>query len=437
MRRLSALTFCLLFTAPAFAGHHSGHHSGHRGYYRAPAVAGDTIVFTAEGDLWTVSIDGGVARRLTTHEAEEIDAALSPDGATVAFVAHYEGAAEVYTMPVTGGVPKRHTWGADRAHVCGWTSDGDLLYASRHHSTLPSVQLIRLDPVTNREARVPLAEAADGALGADGTLVFTRLPFQGSHTKRYKGGYARNLWRFSPGDIEATPLTGDYAGESHEPMWWGDRVCFVSDRDGTMNLWSMRTDGTDLQQHTTHAGFDVTSPTIAGDRVVYQLGADLVRHDLARNESVTLDITLASDLDQMSVRWLDDPMEYVTASDLAADGSRVTLTARGELFVIPRKSGRRIHVAPASNTRYRFGRFGGEADTLYALSDATGEVELAEMPADGTGAVHPAHGERTDPPVRPRRQPGRWARDLPGQGPRAECLRSRVRRGLRDRDRTP
>ena len=102
---------------------------------------------------------------------------------------------------------------------------------------------------------VPLAQAADGVYDETGkTLFFTRLPFQGSHTKRYKGGTAQNLWKYTDGDAEAVPLTADYTGTSKNPMWWQGRVYFLTDRDGTMNLWSMKPDGGDLKQHTKHAG---------------------------------------------------------------------------------------------------------------------------------------------------------------------------------------
>ncbi|MBE0558612.1 MAG: PD40 domain-containing protein, partial [Proteobacteria bacterium] len=75
------------------------------GYYRSPAIHGSTIVFASEGDLWTVGIDGGIARRLTTHHGIEANASISPDGSTIAFSAQYEGPNEVYTMPITGGLP--------------------------------------------------------------------------------------------------------------------------------------------------------------------------------------------------------------------------------------------------------------------------------------------------------------------------------------------
>ena len=82
---------------------------GTLGYYRYPALSGNLVVFAAEGDLWSVSTEGGVARRLTTHAAEETNPVISPDGKTLAFTARYEGPAEVYTMPLSGGTPTRWT----------------------------------------------------------------------------------------------------------------------------------------------------------------------------------------------------------------------------------------------------------------------------------------------------------------------------------------
>src|SRR4030095_13101728 len=101
------------------------------GYYRYPAIHGETIVFTAEGDLWRIGLNGGVAQRLTTHPAEESRAAISPDGKTVAFSAAYEGPTEVYTLAIDGGVPVRQTFEGGTANVVGWSPTGDVLYATR------------------------------------------------------------------------------------------------------------------------------------------------------------------------------------------------------------------------------------------------------------------------------------------------------------------
>src|SRR3954465_9354390 len=223
------------------------------GYYRYPAIHGDTIVFTAEGDLWRVSVNGGVPQRLTTHPAEESHAAISPDGKTIAFSAEYEGPTEVYTMPINGGVPVRRTFEGNVAIVVGWSPDGKVLYGTQRHSTLPNVQLVTFDLTTGEHNILPLAQASEGAYSDDHKeFFFTRLPFQGSSTKRYKGGTAQNLWKFADGAEEAVALVADYPGTSRNPMWWRDRVYFLSDQDGIMNIWSMKPDGSDRKQHTRH-----------------------------------------------------------------------------------------------------------------------------------------------------------------------------------------
>src|ERR1700692_3266001 len=103
----------------------AGTAQNNRGYYRYPAIHGDTVVFTSEGDLWSVGVEGGVARRLTSHPGEETRAALSPDGKTIAFSANYEGPTEVYTMPASGGLPTRRSFEGN-ANVVGWKPDGKI-----------------------------------------------------------------------------------------------------------------------------------------------------------------------------------------------------------------------------------------------------------------------------------------------------------------------
>ena len=150
------------------------------------------------GDVWRVSAAGGVAQRLTTHPAEENEPAISPDGRSIAFIGRYEGPTEIYTMPLDGGLPTRRTFGTDTARFVGWTPGGDVLYATDVYATLPNYELVRLDisraDIASTPTRIPLAQAADGSYDATGqTLFFTRLPFQGSHTKRYQGGTAQNI----------------------------------------------------------------------------------------------------------------------------------------------------------------------------------------------------------------------------------------------------
>jgi len=355
------------------------------GYYRYPALHGDTIVFTAEGDLWTVGAQGGRAQRLTSNPGVEANAAISPDGRTVAFTGTYEGPTDVYTMPVTGGLPTRRTFEGG-ATVVGWTPDGAVLYATRSFSTLPNTELVRLDTATDTPRLLPLAQAADGAFDSSGTtLFFTRQTFQGSHTRHYHGGTAQNIWRYTTGEAEARPLTGDYAGTSKDPMVWQGRVYFLSDRDGTMNVWSMTPDGGDLRQHTHHAGWDIRSAALDGGRIVYQLGADLRLYTIPTGEDREIPITLASDFDQMREHWVTDPMNYLTAAHLSPNGDRVVLTARGQVFVAPAGPGRLVEASRRPGVRYRSARFAPDGRSLYVLSDQTGETEWWRLAANGVG----------------------------------------------------
>jgi tricorn protease len=353
------------------------------GYYRFPALHGDTIVFTAEGDLWKVGVAGGTAQRLTSHPDMEANARISADGATVAFSAQYEGPKDVYAMPLAGGQPRRLTFEGG-ATVVGWTPDGDVLFSTTILSTLPSEQLVRLNPKTGTRQVLPLAQASDGAFDDAGrTLFFTRLPFQGSSTKRYQGGTTQNLWRFTDGS-EAAPLTADFPGTSRNPMPWQGRVYFTSDRDGILNLWSMLPDGTGLQQHTQHKEFDVQSPALDRGRIVYQHGADLRLLDLTSGRDAALPITLATDFDQQRERWVKKPLDFLTSAHLSPDGDRLALTARGQVFVAPVKQGRLVEVPRKAGVRYRNAGFLNSTN-LVALSDETGELEFWQLPANGVG----------------------------------------------------
>ncbi|MEK7403717.1 MAG: S41 family peptidase [Acidobacteriota bacterium] len=358
-----------------------------QGYYRFPAINQNTIIFTAEGDLWKAGIEGGVARRLTSHLGEESRAAISPDGAMVAFSASYEGPTEAYVMPADGGLPKRLTYSGGAA-VAGWTPDGKVLCSTRQFSTLPDNQLVKIDPRSGRYEIIPLSQADQGAFEPSGkTLFFTRLPFQGSHAKRYKGGTAQNLWRFAAGDKEAVPLTADYPGTSKAAMWWERRVYFATDRDGSMNIWSMNEDGKNLRQHTVHKGWDIQSPSLHAGRIVYQLGADIRLLDLRSGKDTLVPIRLATDFEHQRERWVKKPMDYVTSIHLSPDGDRVVLTARGQVFIAPAPQGRLVEATRKRGVRYRDGRFLPDGKTVLALSDESGEIEIWKMPANGAGAA--------------------------------------------------
>ena len=384
MRRVVAVVAVLLFSSAAWS------QEGRQGYYRYPTLHGDTLVFAAEGDLWKVGTTGGLAQRLTTHAEEESHPTISPDGRTLAYGGNYEGVTEVYTMPLAGGLPKRQTYEADASIPVGWTPSGELVYATASYSTLPKRQLVELDLVANTRTVVPLADASEATYGDDGaTLFFVRPGFHGNVTKRYMGGTARKIWKYAPGSAEAEPLTDDYDGESHTPMWWNDRVYFVTPHDGTMNIWSMSPSGDDLQQHTQHSGWDVKEATLSEGHIAYQVGADIWTYDIAADSYELVPISLASDFDQLREKWVTEPMDYLSSAHIHPDGESVVLTSRGRVFVAPAGSGRLVRASRREGVRYRDVVFMPDGDTLLGLTDASGELEFATIPANGVGDETP------------------------------------------------
>ncbi len=356
-----------------------------QGYYRYPTIHGDTIAFVAEGDVWTVGIKGGVAHRLTSHPGEETHPRISPDGKLIAFAASYEGPTEVYTMPLDGGSPTRRTFAADASIPVGWTPGGHLLYNTTHYSTLPNQQLVEIDLANGKHTRIPLSQSGEASVDPNGTIYFVRPPFHRQAVKRYHGGTALKIWRFAPKDAEATNLTADYVGESFAPMWQQGRVYFVTDRDGTLNIWSMKDTGGDLKQHTKHSGWDVQSPDLHKGRIVYQSGADVWLYDIASGVDRVVPITLASDFDQLREKWVERPIEHLTDAHIHPKGESVVLTARGGVFVAPAKGGRFVRVSRKPGVRYRTTRFMPDGKHLLALSDETGELEFRLLSPRGFG----------------------------------------------------
>ena len=377
-----AAILCFLFllgSTPAKA-------QGFNGYYQQPEIHGETIVFVAEGDLWTVPLSGGLAQRLTTHPGEESNPSISPDGKTIAFTATYEGPPELFTMPLTGGLPQRWTYETESSVATCWTPQGEVVYTTYHYSTLPDLQLVKVNPKTSKKTVIPLSQASEGNFDDSGkTLFFVRPQDHRNVTKRYKGGTARKIWKFTEGTEEAIELTGDYAGESHHPMWWDDRIYFITDRDGIMNIWSITENGEDLQKHTTHGEFDVRDASLSDGKIVYQVGADLWLYDINTLENKIIPISLATDLDQLREKWVKNPSQYITSVHLHPNGEKIVITARGRVFVASVKGGRFVQLSRKEGVRYRDATFSHNGKDILTLSDETGEFEFMQIPATGMG----------------------------------------------------
>ncbi|KGJ93472.1 S41 family peptidase [Thalassotalea sp. ND16A] len=360
------------------------------GYFRAPALHHNSVVFTAEGDLWHSDINSGAAKRLTTHASEELMASISPDGKYVAYIANYEGNFEAYLMPISGGVPKRLTYENSRVRVQGWSPDGEVLYATdsgfgpANYWTLKTVNINNLHVTP-----IPLADAIEGTIDTDGKFIyFTRFGLQvtGDNSKVYRGGAQGQLWRYQLGSKhEAQLLTKQHQGSTREPMLFENRLYFISDASGNDNLWSMATDGTDIQQLTKHNDWQVRLADIHGDKIVYQLGADIKQYNIANGTDRLVDIALTSDFPQRQEKWLNDPLNYLNDASIAGNTDKVVITARGKLAVTGLHSNRLVEIDTPAKSRTRSAILANDGKWVYAINDSSGENEIWRFAADGSG----------------------------------------------------
>jgi len=349
------------------------------GYFMHPDIQQDQIVFVSEGDIWKVATSGGQAVRLTSHPGDESDPKLSPDGKWVAYAASYEGPTEVYVMPMAGGLPKRLTYEPATSIPTDWKSATEIAYVTNQYATLPKLMTLTVNVETGAKSMIPLEMAAEGSFSEDGsTYYFVRPTFHNNVTKRYEGGTARQIWKYTAGSSEAIKLTKDYKGEDHHPVAHQGKVYFLSSRDGIVNVWVMDQTGGAMSQITKEPSFDVREFSLSGNQLVYRVGADLKLMSLGENSAKTLAISLVSDFDQLREKWVDNPMENLSGMAVSNDGERVVLTTRGRVFSVPAKEGRTVRLSRKDGVRYRDAIFSPDGKSILTFSDESSEFEIHE-----------------------------------------------------------
>ncbi len=207
-----------------------------------PAIGGDHIAFVYANDLWVANTDGSAPRRLTSDEGVEANPVFSPDGEWIAFDAEYDGNTDVYIVPVRGGIPTRLTWHPYTDTVCSFTPDGSevLFRSGRQVFTRRYTQLFTVPVVGGFPERLDLPNAVKASYSPDGTrLAYTPLGEPFRQWKNYRGGTATTIWLYTFAD-HATRKIPQPEGRSNDtdPMWIGNEVYFISDRNGEFNLFS-------------------------------------------------------------------------------------------------------------------------------------------------------------------------------------------------------
>lgn len=365
---------------------------------RFPATNGSEIVFSYAGDLYKVPATGGEAQRLTSHVGYEMFPRFSPDGKTIAFTGQYDGNTEVFTIPSNGGEPLRVTYTATNKRddlgdrmgpnniVMNWTPDGSRIVYRNRISDGFDGKLYTIDKEGGLSEVIHLPEGGFCSYSPDGKqLAYNRVMREFRTWKYYKGGMADDIWIYNPEKKTVENIT-DNVAQDIVPMWIGDDIFYISDRDRTMNIFVYNTKTKQTSKVTNFTEYDVKFPSANGNTIVFENGGYIYKMDATTRKPEKIEIKLTSD--NIYARGeIKDGAKYITNASISPDGERVVVTARGEVFNLPVDKGVTKNITRSPGQHDREAQWSPDGKYVAYISDGTGETELYLQDATGGDPV--------------------------------------------------
>ncbi|HXM45033.1 MAG TPA: PDZ domain-containing protein [Bryobacteraceae bacterium] len=351
-----------------------------------PALSRTQIVFSYAGDLWSVPREGGEATRLTAGPGVETDPVFSPDGSTIAFTGEYDGNVDVFVVSASGGVPRRLTYHPGRDEAVGWTPDGKrVLFVSSRAIPNDGARLYTT-PVEGGglPEELPLPIALEGTYSADGShLAYVPL-FQWQEAwKRYRGGQTRKIWIADLADSSIVKIPRDNSNDFN-PMWVGDRIYFLSDREGPVTLFYYDTKEGKVTRAIANRGLDFKSAASGPGAIVYEQFGELHLYDLKTGQTKAVPVTLAGDLPELRPHFVNVAKRLRNA-DVSPNGLRAVFEARGEILTVPADKGDPRNLTNSTAVMEREPVWSPDGQSIAYLSDESGDYALHVRNQDGTG----------------------------------------------------
>src|SRR5580704_16782102 len=390
LMRYSTLFLFLSATVPAAFGAGATLH-----LLQKPAMNKTEIVFSYAGDLWSVPRQGGVATRLTVGTGMETEAAFSPDGNSIAFTGEYDGNIDVFSMPATGGVPKRATYHPDADRVVGWTPDGKrILFRSNRLSYSRFNQLYTVSTEGGLPEVLPLPMATFGAYSPDGKhMVYA--PVDGGQFatgfnnfvawKRYRGGSASYLWVVNLSDLSTEKIPRTDSNDIY-PMWIGEKIYFLSDRNGRMTLFSYDPKSKAVAELIKNTGKDIVWASAGPGGIVYEQFGQIHIYDIASGKSSQVQVEIEADLAEVRPHFQNAAREIRNAR-ISPTGVRAVFETHGEIMTVPAEKGDIRDLTNTPGVMERTPAWSPDGKSIAYFSDESGEYALHIKPQNGAGEV--------------------------------------------------
>jgi len=345
---------------------------------RNPAISTNHIAFVYAGDLWISNLDGKQVRRLTTFQGNETDPHFSPDGQTLAFSAEYDGNTDVYVLPISGGTPQRLTWHPSPDLVRGWTNDGSrVLFASgRERAPFPlpdQFWTVGMDQQLPIKMKVP--RVFDGTYSPDGNRFAYQMisPWE-SEWRNYRGGQNNPIRIIDLQTMKVEKIDWKNSNDK-APVWIGEEVFFLSDRDLIMNIWAYHTGTKVLRQVTSFKKFDCKGLEGSRTHLVFENEGQLYKMAATDKQPALLNIKVDGDFPWARPHW-EGVSDRISSAEISPSGKRAVFSARGDIFTVPAKKGNIRNLTNSPGSAERLPAWSPDGQSISWFSDQSGEYQL-------------------------------------------------------------
>src|ERR1700722_5005436 len=352
----------------------------------SPTISRTQIVFVYGGYLWSVPRGGGEARQLTTGGHEGLPA-FFPDGNWIAFTGQYDGNIDAYVMPAEGGEPRRLTWHPAPDVVVGWTPDSQKVMFHSPREAYADLDRLYTVPVEGGWPEVlPMWRAEDGWFSSDGKRIayVPNLKWQTSW-KRYKGGQTTPIYIVQLSDLKLEKVPRENSNDSH-PVWLGDTVYFLSDRNGAVTLFAYETKTKAVKQVVENKGLDMKSLSAGPDALVYEQFGGIYVFDPGSDSSKKVDIHISGDLPATRPHY-EKVGDKIQNARISPSGARAVFEARGEILSVPAEKGDVRNLTRTTGIEERDPAWSPDGKWIAYFSDESGEYALHLVDQSGLGTV--------------------------------------------------